>query len=94
MYTLDDIPLNSYKDGELVPYTLEEREELLTQWNADLERIDLHNSTKYKRDRAAEYPPLADLADAMYWSSQGDNTKLEAYYAACEAVKQKYPKVS
>lgn len=48
----------------------------------------------YKDQRSLEYPPLTDLADAMYWSSQGDNTKLEAYYAACEAVKQKYPKVS
>jgi len=44
--------------------------------------------------RANEYPPLTDLADAMYWSSQGDNTKLEAYYAACEAVKLKYPKAT
>jgi len=42
--------------------------------------------------RKGEYPPLTDLADAMYWASQGDNTKLEAYYTACEAVKLKYPK--
>ena len=42
--------------------------------------------------RQMEYPPLADLADAMYWASKGDNTKLDNYYAACEAVKQKYPK--
>ena len=55
---------------------------------------DLYENNLYKAARAKEYPPLEDLADAMYWSSQGDNTKLEAYYAACEAVKQKYPKVS
>jgi hypothetical protein len=48
----------------------------------------------YIHKRAKEYPPLTDLADAMYWSSQGDNTKLEAYYAACEAVKLKYPKAT
>jgi hypothetical protein len=42
--------------------------------------------------RKMEYPPLTDLADAMYWASQGDNTKLDNYYAACEAVKLKYPK--
>ena len=48
----------------------------------------------YQVLRSVEYPPLADLADAMYWSSRGDNTKLEAYYAACEAVKQKYPKAT
>lgn len=42
--------------------------------------------------RKGEYPPLVDFADAMYWASKGDNTKLDNYYAACEAVKQKYPK--
>ena len=47
---------------------------------------------QYKSKRAFEYPPLSDLADAMYWASQGDNTKLDNYYAACEAVKLKYPK--
>ena len=49
-------------------------------------------ATQYQRDRQPEYPSLADLADAMYWSSKGDETKLDAYYAACEAVKAKYPK--
>ena len=49
-------------------------------------------ATRYRSDRVSEYPPLSDLADAMYWASKGDNTKLDNYYAACEAVKQKYPK--
>jgi len=35
---------------------------------------------------------MADLADTLYWSSKGDNTKIEEYYAVCEAVKAKYPK--
>ena len=50
------------------------------------------DATQYQRDRQPEYPPLADLADALYWSNQGDNTKLDEYYAACAAVKAKYPK--
>ena len=49
-------------------------------------------ATQYQRDRKPEYPSLAELADALYWSSKGDETKLDAYYAACEAVKAKYPK--
>lgn len=49
-------------------------------------------ATEYQRLRAPEYPPLADLADAVYWSEQGDSSHLEAYVAACEAVKSKYPK--
>ena len=51
-----------------------------------------YESTAYQRNRQPEYPSLADLADALYWSNQGDNTKLDAYYAACAAVKAKYPK--
>ena len=50
------------------------------------------DATQYQRDRQPEYPSLADLADALYWSNQGDNTKLDKYYAACAAVKAKYPK--
>ena len=49
-------------------------------------------ATEYQRKRQPEYPAMADLADALYWSSKGDSTKLDAYYAACEAVKTKYPK--
>ena len=48
----------------------------------------------YKRNRAKEYPPLTDLADALYHQSKGDETKLTAYLAKCEAVKTKYPKPS
>ena len=49
---------------------------------------------KYKDDRQPLYPPLEDFADAMYWNSKGDATKLEAYYAACEKVKTDNPKPS
>jgi hypothetical protein len=35
---------------------------------------------------------LSEFADAMYWASKGDQAKLDAYYAACEAVKIAYPK--
>jgi hypothetical protein len=51
--------------------------------------IDAH---AYIEKRQAEYPPLADLADALYHQSKGDETKLTAYLAKCEAVKTKYPK--
>ena len=49
---------------------------------------------KYKDDRKPLYPLLEDFADAMYWNSKGDSTKLEAYYAACEKVKTDNPKPS
>jgi hypothetical protein len=51
-----------------------------------------YSQQEYQRLRAPEYPDLKELADALYWSSKGDNTKLDEYYAKCEAVKLKYPK--
>jgi hypothetical protein len=63
--------------------------ELEALWESTEEFI---SSQSHVDKRAPEYPSLADLADAMYWASKGDNTKLDNYYAACEAVKLKYPK--
>ena len=60
---------------------------------AEVDRLQaIEDATQYQRDRQPEYPDLAVLADALYWSNQGDNTKLDEYYAACSAVKAKYPK--
>ena len=48
----------------------------------------------YQSVRQPLYPSLGDFADAMYWNTKGDSTKLEAYYAACEKVKTDNPKPS
>lgn len=48
----------------------------------------------YARKRQPEYPPLEDLADAMYWQSKGDDSKMNEYIAICESVKNKYPKAT
>jgi hypothetical protein len=42
--------------------------------------------------RRAQYPPLSDLADALYWQAQGDESKMAAYLAAVQAVKDRFPK--
>ena len=64
--------------------TIDKRAELAAEWDS------LHKEVGMKRKE--EYPPLEDFADAMYWNSKGDDSKLTEYYAACEAVKTKYPK--
>lgn len=51
-----------------------------------------YDATEYQRKRQPEYPPLTDLADALYHQQNGDDTKMTAYLAKVEAVKQKYPK--
>lgn len=55
-------------------------------------REEYEAATEYQRLRRPEYPPLENLADAIYWNESGDPTKLAAYVAECEAVKAKYPK--
>lgn len=45
--------------------------------------------TEYKRQRAAEYPPVTDYIDGVI---KGDQAQIDAYIAACLAVKAKYPK--
>ena len=60
---------------------------------AEVQRLQAEqNATNYKLFRVEEYPPLADLADALYWQANGDESKMTAYLAAVAAVKAKYPK--
>ena len=44
----------------------------------------------YKAQRAMEYPPITDYLDGVV---KGDQAQIDAYIAACQAVKAKYPKV-
>ena len=53
-----------------------------------------HAKGNYKDARLLLYPSWRDFADAMYWNSKGDPSKLTAYYAACEKVKTDNPKPS
>ena len=48
--------------------------------------------TVWLEKRRISYPSAGDFADAMYWNSKGDSSKLTAYYAACEKVKSDNPK--
>ena len=44
----------------------------------------------YAELRAREYPSMADYLDGVV---KGDQAQIDAYIAACQAVKAKYPKV-
>jgi hypothetical protein len=43
----------------------------------------------YKNQRQQEYPPITDYLDGVV---KGDQAQIDAYIAACQAVKNKYPK--
>ena len=78
-------------NGKRVSYTAEEEAARDTEEAAVKADKDANG---YKEDRKVLYPPLTDLADAMYWNSKGDSSKLTAYYEACEKVKTDNPKPS
>lgn len=54
--------------------------------------MKIKHTEDYRALRSAEYPPIADFADAMYWIARGDDAPMKRYFAAVEAVKQKFPK--
>ena len=43
----------------------------------------------YKGKRQQEYPPITDYIDGVV---KGNQSQIDAYIAACRAVKAKYPK--
>lgn len=72
------IELDCWKDSSLRP-----------SWSEMSEKMRLLG---IQMQRSLKYPPLSDLADALYWQAQGDNTKLEKYMDACKKVKEDFPK--
>ena len=88
--TLDDsfVDYGLDKDGNKVS---------IVQSNVDTARTTLNTEAAaiaYQSVRQPLYPSLGDFADAMYWNSKGDSSKMTAYYAACEKVKTDNPKPS
>lgn len=82
-----------WQDGTVVWLDKKQTQPTEEEIQAEIARLEAEQiATAYQRNRQPEYPPITDLADALYWSNQGDNSKLDAYYAACAAVKAKYPK--
>lgn len=76
---------------------LVETVELSTEESAEFEALVAEHAlqqaalaaTEYQRQRAAEYPPMADYIDGIV---KGDTAQVQAYIDACLAVKEKYPK--
>ncbi|HLZ24588.1 MAG TPA: hypothetical protein VKQ30_20930 [Ktedonobacterales bacterium] len=56
--------------------------------------MKIHHTTDYAQARRMEYPPLEELADALYHQAQGDSSKLAAYLEKVGKVKQRIKKPS
>lgn len=79
-----------YDDEAVVPRPTDE--EILSK-AAELRAADEGvGGINYKQERAWQYPPLTDFADALYWAQKGDRSKMDAWIAACDEVKAKVPK--
>lgn len=60
------------------------------QVDAEVKRLQAeYDNAEYQRLRAAEYPSINDYIDGIV---KGDQDQVDAYIAACLAVKEKYPK--
>lgn len=52
-------------------------------------RSEIESELDYKIKRKTEYPPIEDYLDGVVKS---DQAQIDSYIAACQAVKDKYPK--
>jgi len=62
--------------------------ENIVEYNEDTVQTYIDNH-EYIAKRQAEYPPITDYLDGVV---KGNQTQIDAYIAACQAVKTKYPK--
>jgi hypothetical protein len=75
---------------ELVWKTKDVTQPTEAEITAEVARLQAeYEANEYQRQRAAEYPPMADYIDGVV---KGDQAQIDAYIAACLAVKAKYPK--
>jgi hypothetical protein len=83
------------EDYDRIRWVKNEPENFVSKEQLETEADRLKNvekSLEYQAKRRLEYPSMSDYLDAVYWQSQGDESKMAEYLAAVEAVKYKYPK--
>lgn len=54
----------------------------------------MHEQEAMAAARRATYPSLMELADALYWQAQGDESKLQSYLTRCAQANAVHPKPS
>jgi hypothetical protein len=75
---------------QIIRWESQEPQPTEAEINAEVARLQAEYEAKeYQRKRAAEYPPMSDYLDGVV---KGDQAQIDAYVAACLAVKAKYPK--
>jgi hypothetical protein len=99
----DEPMAEAYDDADVLEEKVEqdiggvERKMVKLKAQYSIEIIDLDQDPEYllqqcHAKRQAEYPSLGEFADAFVKMQNGDASQMEAYVAACLAVKAKHPK--
>ena len=86
-------PLSQYaigSDGSINWIDTVQTQPTQSQIDAEITRLaSIYTAQEYARKRAPEYPPYTDYLDGVV---KGNQAQIDAYIAACQAVKTKYPK--
>lgn len=103
--SIEDVPLSLGESNDIEPYyvkikKLRLKEEQLRKAQVEKreklrkESEELHKNrpVHYDEARSSKYPSLSDQLDALYWSRNGDNSKLEKIDEQINQIKEKYPK--
>ena len=73
--------------GVITVWNSEEAQPTEEEITAEMERLQAeYDSNEYQRNRAAEYPSIADQLDDIYHNG------IDAWKATIKTIKDKYPK--
>jgi len=72
-------------------YIDDETGKKVTNKNFDIKLAKQVKNEKTNAMRIKDYPPLGELADAIYWEKKGKPEKMDAYVAKCDKVKADHP---
>lgn len=86
LYNYPDDGTQDQLIGNKTRITQEEADAIVT---ANLAAAGIPAVPAYIAQRAAAYPSIKDYIDGVV---KGDQKQIDAYIAACQAVKAKYPK--
>ena len=86
--------LKKIVDGIEVEMSQKEEAETLAAWAAeDKKQAEFIANFGYISKRVTEYPSIGDQLDMLWHSMEsGEIPKSAAFFSACKAIKDKYPK--
>ena len=86
----ENVFLVTFEQGDQMKFACDEADlESNIAWYIQNKASPQELPEPYGLKRQREYPPITDYIDGVV---KGDQAQIDAYIAACQAVKAKYPK--